>query len=179
VISSLPFQRLRGLEDRASDLDQLAAGAQDTEAIAAISAKRRFLLLDLQAEGLFDADMDESDPALALFPMLRSYTRAALKLRAYYASEARRQYLDELPPKSLIIGPISVDWFRFEQPIPAGFAQDEWLAHCEYTFRNIELGQGGGEIFFRAGDYWCTLLWRYDDGIHPVFFQASISRGFR
>lgn len=171
---SEPDQKFKELELRIRELDQLAAMPVTAENLAAASAKRRFLLRDLEFEGVFDAGPPPAlATALAPFPALYSYFNAAARLRAYYATEIRRRYMNENPPRSLVGTRISLDWFRFPNPTAPNFSEDEWLAYCEFSMSVLTLGPGGGEIFLRAGNQLAVLLWRMEDGVHPAIYSVS------
>lgn len=171
---SEPDQKYQELELRIRELDNLAAMPVTAENLAAASAKRRFLLRDLEFEGIFDADPPPARAsALPLFPALNSYFNAAARLRAYFATDIRRRYMNEEPPRSLVGTRISLDWFRFPNSTAPNFSEDEWLAYCEFSMSVLTLGPGGGEIFLRAGSQMAVLLWRMEDGLHPAIYSVS------
>lgn len=171
---SEPDQKYEELELRIRAIDSLAAMPVTAENLAAASAKRRFLLRDLEFEGIFDAYPTPAlGPSLSAFPALHSYFNAASRLRAYFATDIRRRYMNEEPPRSLIGTRISLDWFRFPNPTAANFSDDEWLAYCEFSMSVLTLGPGGGEIFLRTGSQMAVLLWRMEDGIHPAIYSVS------
>jgi hypothetical protein len=167
--------RFDDLEARPARLDELVAKAVTIEDMAEAAAKRRFLLLDLEAEGLFEVTLSQEIASmLPHLPFLRGYRDAAVRLRSYLQSPVRTKFIKTEPPRSLTTANVSLDWFRFPQPVPEGFGEDEWLAYCEFTMTSVELGSGGGEIFFKVREKLCTLLWRMEDGIHPAIFKVRL-----
>jgi hypothetical protein len=163
------------LELRAARLDGLVARAATAQDAVDAAAKRRFLMLDLEAEGLFEGALHPTlSAALADRPTLRTYRDAAVRLRSYLTSDVRRQFLTSDPPRSLTDSNVSIDWFRFPQPIPDGFVEDEWVAYCEFMMTSLTLHGDGGEILFKVREKLCTVLWRLEDGIHPAIYKATL-----
>lgn len=163
--------RFQELEERASQLDTLRENAQTLDEHAAVSAKRRFLLLDLEAAGVFDTPPTAE---VTGFPKLEAYARAGVKLRDYFANPFRAEYIPSVPaPQSIVAAPVSLDWFRFPQQTPQGFDDANWLAYCEYTLHSVNLSSGGGELLFKINDGLCNLRWRKEDGIHPAIYRAD------
>ncbi|MCG8419054.1 MAG: hypothetical protein MJE77_14050 [Proteobacteria bacterium] len=174
---------LRDLEKRAAELDALVREAaqtdtQNEETRAAISAKRRFLLLDLAAAGLLH-EAHETDKRLWLttwqLPVLLDYFEAALKLRSYFASVDRRAYIENVGVESILGARVSIDWFRLPHPVPEGFRPEQWLGACESFFMHADDLQGGeGEIFVHQNNLYVCLYWRMDDGITPALVSAAL-----
>ena len=166
-------QPLRELEERAADLDQMAAGI-DLQAItpdtlqdaAALVAKRRFLLLDLEAAGIFtDGFAPAKERALRDWdlPTLAGYVAAAALLHRYFRGRERGLRLPPIRDVRLLESAVSPDWFRRGDPTPPGSDPYEWLALCELAFREATLPEGpAGEIFTRFDDRWTRLRWRRD-----------------
>jgi hypothetical protein len=158
------------LEARAAGLEVVNASGDAVEA----TVKRRFLLLDLEAQGLFEPELSaQITSILPSLPFLRGYRDAAVRLRSYLSGAVRSKFMRTEPPRSLTASQVSLDWFRFPQPIPQGFEEQEWLAYCEFSMTGIEPSSGGGEILFKVHGALCTLRWRLEDGIHPAIFAVS------
>ncbi len=166
------------LERRAVEIDQLAAGTRTPESAAQEAVKRRFFLIELDAAGL----LGEAPPELLMqlqdwrFAHLLEYHAAALQIWAYFASAERHGYLREAPPERVLGSSVSVDWMRLRSPVPEGFSFFEWLAHCEYVLKHVEVNGGEGEVMTKARGKWWQLYWRRDDGIHPALVQTRAAQ---
>lgn len=174
---------IRDLEKRAIELDKLENEKADTntptlELSATIFAKRRFLLLDLNAAGLFHESHASSKRVwLTTWELhtLLGYFEAALKLLAYFSSLDRRSYVPGVGGEPILGARVSVDWFRFAQYSPAGFHPEQWLAYCESILMSATSTEGGeGDIFVHQGDLRFQLYWRKDDGVTPALVSASL-----
>jgi hypothetical protein len=157
------------LERRAIELDLLLARERTVEHLAEESTKRRFLLLDLEATGLFDLNF--SLPAN--LARLQRYRDAGRRVAEYLRSEERFRFNPEAVVGPVVGSPVSLDWFRFVSPGPAHLTPIEWLAYAENLLTHGGISGGQGDIFARAGDEWWTLGWRCDDGIHPALVSAK------
>jgi len=161
--------RFAELEHRASELDRLAARERTVDHAAEESAKRRFLLLDLQAAGVLDAAV-EIPPE---FPTLGAYQRAAVLITGYLNSEERFRFNPDAEPEPVLGSPVSIDWFRFPQPGPEHLSPAEWLGFCENMLTHAGVSGGQGEVLARVGNDWWRLGWRCDDGVHPALVSAT------
>jgi hypothetical protein len=143
---------------------------------ATISAKRRFLLLELNEAGLFDASKapDRCSQLERLqLPNLLAYHTAAMELLSYLASPARKRLFPDSGSDSVIGASVSIDWFRLHEPTPEEYQPYDWLAFCESILRKGDNGvAGSGEIFSRIGQKWYGLYWRRDDGVTPALVSA-------
>jgi len=103
---------LRHMEERAVALATLEQGEETLETAATASAKRRFLLVELEDAGLLNEShfvhLHQRLEQLQL-PMLIAYHQAAMELHAYFRSPQRKRYLPEAVPESIFGGPISLD----------------------------------------------------------------------
>lgn len=162
---------LEELESRAVELDRLVQRERSLENASEESAKRRFLLLDLAASGIFELDAEIP----GTLPTLKSYHSTALKVARYLSSEPRRRFNPDATSAPIIGGPVSIDWFRFPSPVPSHLTEDEWLAFLENILVNGGAHGGEGEIFVPVGVDWWTLHWRCDDAVHPAIVAARIS----
>lgn len=165
------------LERCAAEIDELASGERTVDTAALESAKRRFLLIELDAAGLLHPGRASADLLLhlrewKLFRLLE-YHAAALQVSLYLASEERRAFLPDAGPARVLGAPVSVDWFRRGGSSAEGPAAFKWLAYCEYALTYSEIAGGEGEIFTKLQGGWWRLKWRTDDGIHPALVQAS------
>lgn len=160
---------LERLELRATELDAMRHAP---ESAADESVKRRFLLLDLQGAGLFDASNGlRKDQWLRQwgFVHLAGYRDAALQLRRYLHSAERSRSLPPADTSGVVGAPVSVDWFRAGAPAFEGRTPLEWLAFCEATVRPSEIVEGGeGEVLTHVSRRWYRIYWRRDDGIHAA-----------
>jgi hypothetical protein len=162
-------QLFAGLERRAAELDSLSARERNAEHAAEESAKRRFLLLDLVAAGIFDLEFELP----AEFRTLRAYRQAALRVSEYLAGGERSSFNPDAAPEPVVGSPVSIDWFRFPQPGPGHLSPAEWLAYAENILTHAGVSGGQGEVLTRLGSQWWTLVWRRDDGIHPALVSAN------
>ena len=175
----VPDAELADLERRAAELDTLDATARTEGELATVAARRRMLLIDLAHAGILDddrgADKDRLLSALGRSTLV-GYRRASARLLAYLASGTRRGSLPPLALTRLHSAPVSVDWFRREQPTPDGFTADEWLAWCELGFSRMsaDLTGGGGDAFTGGGGRSARLFWRRDDGVTPCLVRAQL-----
>lgn len=166
------------LELRAAELDATVVLPGATNA-AESSSRRRFLLGDLEAAGLFEpAAREARDMYLALWamPTLLSYLRAAEALEAYGVSTDRQRTLPEASPPHPIRGPISLDWFRSGAPCPDGWTADDWLSVCEFWF--LQSGPADDlskpeELFVRLPQGTYRFDWRRDDGVHAALVSVQ------
>jgi hypothetical protein len=164
---------LDALERRAAELDARSVAPPESEdAAGAVSAARRFLLLELDQAGVL---RDDPPPALDGHPLLRTYREAAAQLRRYLDSEERAELVAEPPPAGVLGAPVSLDWFRFPSPQPNPLEKPfHWLAAGEAALRAAPLdpAAGGGSVFVRRGGAWWALEWRRDDGVTPALVSA-------
>jgi len=157
-------QPLEELEARAAELDRLTRRDRTLENVVEESAKRRFLLLDLEATGIFEPGPDLPEA----LPTLRSYRAAGLQVAQYLVSDVRRRFNPDCSPGPVVGSPVSVDWFRFPSPGPSHLTAEEWLAFLENILVNGGASGGQGEVFVHVGPAWWTLWFRCDDGVHPT-----------
>jgi hypothetical protein len=167
---------LQELEERAVTLDALEQGEQTQEVAATISAKRRFLLLELNEAGLFEASKApdrRSQLEQLQLPNLLAYHTAAMELLSYLGSTERKRLFPNSGSDSVIGASVSIDWFRLHEPTPEEYQPYDWLAFCESILRKGDNGvAGSGEIFSRIGQKWYGLYWRRDDGVTPALVSA-------
>ncbi len=167
---------LRELEERAVTLDALEQGEQTQEVAATLSAKRRFLLLELNQAGLFDASRAQerrSQLERLQLPNLLAYHTVAMELLSYLGSPARKQFFPDSGYESVIGASVSIDWFRLHEPTPEEYQPYDWLAFCESVLRKGDNGvAGSGAILSRIGQKWYRLCWRRDDGVTPALVSA-------
>jgi hypothetical protein len=165
------------LEQKAREVDALRVGPRDEEAIAQEHAKRRSLLLALDANGLL-AGAGGDAPALDLkdwhLYTLAGYRRAALALLAYLDSEERRERLPAAAAGRVLGAPVSLDWFRLNVAPQQGLSSHAWLAWAEAQFAASNLQPGSeGAVLVRHGGPWYRLRWRKDDGVTPALIAAE------
>jgi len=183
-IAPIPYEGeeeiMRGLERRAAELDASAKEAAESgsvELAATVSARRRFLLLDVNAAGLFHEAHAKSKRVWldewGLHTLL-GYFEAALKLLAYFASVDRRLYIPGAGPEPVPGARVSVDWYRLDGAPPQGFRPEQWLGYCESILMDAKSTEGGeGEIFVHQGELRYRLRWRKDDGVTPALVSAT------
>jgi hypothetical protein len=174
---------MRDLERRAVELDTLEKEKAETDApsvelVATISAKRRFLLLELNAAGLFhEAHASNKRFWLITWELhtLLGYFEAALKLLAYFSSVDRRRYIPDAGLEPVPGARVSVDWYRIPGDSPEGFRPEQWLGYCESILMTATSTEGGeGDIFVHQGKLRFQLYWRKDDGITPALVSATL-----
>lgn len=172
------------LESRAVALDALTHKESKTpDEAAEESAKRRFLLLDLDAAGVFNeegADTLRMHLEAWVLPTLLGYQRAAAELLGYLRHPGRKRYIpDDRGPARVLGARVSVDWFRLRQPTPPEFEPVNWLGFCERILLEAAPGGSGagtGTLYTRAGQGSCSIVWRADDGQTPAVLSAHYSR---
>jgi hypothetical protein len=185
-ITSAPFEResLAYVEESARIVDELDADPKTHEILesaATLSAKRRFLLVELQAHGLLDDHDVEKKLALLKewkLPVAASWLRAAVEHLAYQRSPERAEFAPGHPLRPLMFSPISLDWFRKPQPIPPKVVVDRlrWTAWCEKeTVEHFEhFGTGGeGWWIWHSGRVTHQFYWRYDNGQTPTLYKVT------
>lgn len=168
---------LRELEERAVTLATLEQDEQTQETVATASAKRRFLLVELDEVGLLsESRFQELHQRLEQLhlPMLIAYHTAAMQLNAYFRSPERKRYFPDVDTQPILHAPVSLDWFRLHVPAPEAYSPYDWLAFCESVFRmNDNYTEGEGEVYTQLGNQWYRLRWRKDDGVTPVLLSAA------
>jgi hypothetical protein len=175
---SFAEDQLRALEAQASLVDELAEYAQTDNDHASVSAKRRFLLLELDAAGLFDP-MQAAQIRLQLegwqLPVLLGYHKAAMELHGYIHSPERRRFNPTAGTSSIDDAMVSIDWFRRSQPHPSTYTPYEWLSYCESLLRReVDFDGGMGEIFTKIDRRWARLVWRKDNGVDSKLLSATL-----
>lgn len=166
------------LEKQLVEFEALERRATTAEERAELSAKRRFLLLDLNAGGLLD-NKHWTAKSIWLekwgFDTACRFYQAVLRLIEYFGSDERREFIPNAGVESVRGADISVDWFRSEQDPPAGISPYRWLAFCEEVFRSGEVGDvAEGEIFTKIDEGWVLIKWRRDDGTTPAMYSAHM-----
>lgn len=157
---------LNELEQRARSL---AAGDDTT-----LPARRRFLLLDMQAAGVFDAGANLRETLVRLgHDELLSFHLAALELAAYYRSEERQSWFPSSAEPPLIGGYVALDWFRHEPESPPAGTPNFWLARLELALRGFEKTGDEGYFFFKVYDRCFTVWWYREDGLTPALRRAE------
>ena len=167
---------LQELEARAATLATVEQDEQTLEAAATASAKRRFLLLELNEAGLL-SELPSQDLRQQLeqlqSPNLLAYYTAAMELNAYLRSQERKKYFFDAKQEPIVGAPVSLDWFRLQVATPEAYSRYDWLAFCESVFRMNHYTGGGGEIYTHLGNQWYRLRWRTDDGVTPALLSAA------
>jgi hypothetical protein len=168
---------VKELSARAAELDVLTQRERTAENHAEEAAKRRFLLLDLDAAGLFEpwkADIKRNWLHAWGLRNLVDYQDAAFLLRQYLASPERLQVLPPIARVDTPNAPISLDWWRTESPIIEGRSPHRWLAHLETVLRDTSVGCVGGTLPFRTQEGTYDLVWRCDDGVHRCIVTCKL-----
>jgi hypothetical protein len=169
---------LRHIEERAAALMALEQGEQTLETAATASAKRQFLLVELEDAGLLSESRFEQlhQQLIQLqLPMLIAYHQAAMELHTYFRSPQRKRYLPDAKPESILHGLISLDWFRLQVPTPEPYHPYEWLGWCESILvKKNNLAGGVGDVYIHQGKLRCWLRWRKDNGITPMLLSAVL-----
>ncbi|HLP88282.1 MAG TPA: hypothetical protein VK184_06785 [Nostocaceae cyanobacterium] len=168
---------LRDLEERAVLLDTLEKGEQNLEVAATISAKRRFLLIEMNEAGLFDPaladEMREKIEQLQL-PVLLNYHIAAMKLINYLESNERKYRFPNSASPTVLDASVSIDWFRLYESNPEKYQPYEWLAFCESILCRSNNGVAGtGKILSRIANEWYKVFWRRDNGVIPAIVSIQ------
>jgi hypothetical protein len=168
---------IRALEARALAFDRAVHPTDDATAHA---AKRRALLFDLDAHGLF-TDVSAHQRLAWLekwqLPTLASYARTAIEMHHYLRSTERRNHFPSATDEAILGAPVSIDWFRSPPASPAGMTPFAWLAYCERMFKFSEPHNGGaGQIFTRFSPEQgpLVLFWRRDDAVHAALYDARL-----
>jgi hypothetical protein len=168
---------LRDLEERAGFLDTLEKGGKNVEIAATISAKRRFLLIEMNEAGLFDPaladEMREKIEQLQL-PVLLTYHIAVMKLITYLESNERKYRFPNSASPTVLDASVSIDWFRLYESTPEKYQPYEWLAFCESILCRSNNGVAGtGEILSRIANEWYKVFWRRDNGVIPAIVSIQ------
>lgn len=169
---------LRQMEERAVVLAALEQGEQTPDTAATASAKRQFLLLELDDAGLLSESRFEQLHQLLVqlqLPMLIAYHQAAMELHAYFRSPQRKRYLPDAELESILHGSISLDWFRLQVPTPEPYHPYDWVGWCEsILLKQNNLAGGAGDVYIHQGKLRCWLRWRKDDGVTPMLLSAVL-----
>jgi hypothetical protein len=174
-------QRMRWLEQRAAEVDALADAARGDEAHKGeIARKRRFLLFDLFATGLLDADRAaEKLHWLQAWGLTRltGYFDAVLKLHDYYHSETRFKFNPEADIPNILAGPITIDWFRLNVPVPPDSTPERWTGFVEAVLTSLLPLEGeNGKLLSHVGEQWYEIYWRKENVLTPAVFYAEVSQ---
>jgi hypothetical protein len=159
------------LESRAAELEQLKRRERTLENLAEESAKRRFLLADMEATGIFQPGQGLPEE----YPILDGYRSAGLETARYLSSAERQRFNPGSGPEPIVGAPVSIDWFRFPSPGPSHLSSLEWLAFLENVLVHGGTSGGQGETFVQIGSEWWILYYRSDDGVHPAVVAATPS----
>jgi hypothetical protein len=165
---------ITNLEERAAELEVLAR-ARTPATLAEESARRRVLLLDLEAYGLLEPEnavRKQTWLGRWSLPLLSDYRRAADLLRRYLASAERARRVKAGGASSLIGAPVSVDWFRLRPDDPGDDTSFAWLAELEAAARPPTLTGGEGDVFVPLDGRMYKVRWRMDDGSHAALVSA-------
>lgn len=169
-VRSDAYDPLQALEREAARLDEPGLDA------ATRSARRRGLLLDLEAEGLFArAPSAALREGAAGHPRLAGWLEAAQRLWTYYGSEERAEEMETPAPGRLLEGLVSVDWFRLPGERPPGWSELAWTAACEDLFRwALEEGAAEGRPVEMRTEHGVYLIrGRRDDGERRVMVRTE------
>ena len=168
---------LRLLERQAEELEAIAKGPPTAEARAREAAKRRFLLVELEARGILsESGYDDKEHWLQAWglPLTLGYLRAARSLHSHFVSPGRRRYFPDAKDERMVGARVSLDWFRHAVTAPPGRDPDEWLGFCERSLAEAEVSGHEGTLLVREGGPWFEIGWRRDDGEHPAVVAARI-----
>jgi hypothetical protein len=177
--TNFEMTHIKELEEKANYLDKLDEVDVSIEEMATVSAKRKFLLIELEAAGLLsETGWREKRSWLSVWQLrnLISYFDAALDILAYFRSDERKKlFTDAAIPGSILGGPVCIDWFRCKLGYtPPGYNAYAWLAECECLLSESSNKKGGtGEIRIRENGRWYQMLWRKDDGITPAVLAST------
>jgi hypothetical protein len=168
---------LEELEAKAREVDRLASGERSDETVAEEHAKRRALLMALDAAGLLTEERWEDRrrwlDRWGLHDLL-AYHDAAIALHTYLRSEERREHVPEVVAEGVLGATVSVDWFRLGSPAPEGRTPYAWLGECERLFRAATLPPGAEGVFLtHEGGPWLRLRWRKDDGVTAALVSGA------
>jgi hypothetical protein len=175
---------LTELERQARELDTMTVGAQSAEELARVSARRRFVFLELEASGVFTDD--HASERLRWLdrwqaPTVAAYQRAAISAWRYYRSELRKECIpDANVPTSLLGASLSIDWFRLPSTPPEGWNHERLSVSSEFEFLRAASRGGlgpGGTFYFHSGRLSAQYFYRWDDGVHPSLYRARVRRG--
>ena len=173
-------ESLRDLELAALALDTVA-GSDDPQIAQAVGAKRLALFARLEAAGLFDPHRSAEKLNWLnqwQLPVLTGYHTAAVELGTYYRSPERRRYINDEAIPPIVGGPVSVDWFRLQVPVPPDDHPYTWLGFFESILATADLVETlAGELLSHVGDRWFKLTWRREDGATPALVRAEKIRG--
>jgi len=180
-ISSDPAPReeaeLRQLEKEAAEFDRMAQAIDPKPDSASIAAKRRFLLIELDACGLTHVSCSHDKRRWLetwRLEKLLDYFDAAMQIHAYFESPERRDQIPEAKDQPVPGSRVSLDWYRWPHQPPPDVTPREWLAFCERTLMDAPSTDGyEGRILTHVDDYWYQTHWRKDDGTHPAVVSAT------
>jgi hypothetical protein len=166
------------LEEQAAALEEAVSTPRTPESAATEAARRRFLLIELDAHGLLhEAGASDKLRWLAAWglDLLRGYFEAALAVHAYFRSEERRRHVPNAADEPVLGSHVSLDWFRRPSPPPEGVEPNDWLGFCERTLLdNLPATGQEGKILTRIGGPWYRTFWRKDDGETPAVVRAEV-----
>lgn len=167
------------LEEAARALDQL--GDAGDEAVTA-SARRRHLLVELEAAGLLDDEFAGEKRAWLhhwQLPTLTGYLEAAVQAWRYYRSPERAEATEgAATPRGLVGATVSIDWFRLHDHTPLQWTKHAWIASIEACWI-ADFGAGedpppGGSWFSSSGGTRAEVHFRSDDGVHRSLLRTAI-----
>jgi hypothetical protein len=171
------------LEARARLVDELEDDPKTHESVepaATLSAKRRFLLLELYAYGLLGGAAAARKLAVLerwRLPLLAGWLRAAVEHEQYQHSPERAEMAPGEPIRPVLFSTISVDWFRRPTPTPPKVVVDrlKWTAWCEReAARNFEEDRkGAGWWIWHSGSVTHTFYWRYENGETAALYKVT------
>lgn len=170
-------ESLRYLDGRVSSLLSYRK-REDVEGLATLSAKRRFLRVELQTSGIDPDRVTEAHVQAATqsgCPALASYLDSLCKLRAYAGSDARRKWnpaatADDLPSQV----PVASDWF-LQSTFPDTWDAMDFLSRCESIWTDNAF-TGEGMLFTRIFDHRVKLRAGYEDGLRLVMLLAEVGQ---
>lgn len=178
--SELERSNLVDLEATALALDQLADAGDGS---ATESARRRALLVELEAAGLLDGELAGEKRAWLRhwqLPVLAGYLDAAVQAWRYYRSPERAEATEgAATPPSLLGATISIDWFRLHDHTPLHWSKHAWIASIEACwigdFAAGEDQPAAGSWFSSSGGTRAEVHFRSDDGVHRSLVRTAVT----
>lgn len=170
---------LQELEQAVVALDELDAGDDP----AAASAKRRFVLDDLDFYGILASHGHEARTFWLErwnLPGVLAYEHAAQAAWRYYLGGARADAFGRpFVPRRLLDGPFSLDWFRRPPAVPPSWTADRLAVNAERTFQHVftKPDRPAGTYFYSSGRIHGQFWFRTDFGPKPCLHAAKVRVG--
>lgn len=180
-----PAERAGIAPETARELDRLLAELasmvqdaqpRDVEAQAAITARRRRILDDLEVHGLLAPDapntIDAEQMSAQGLPHLARYCAGIRRLHEYLASAERARFNKQVERVDLRRAAVSVEWFQ-NNMAPEEFSDFDWLSRCESIYTEQGLSSVGF-VYRRIGNYQVKLSNAYEDGVNLKLVSAEV-----